>query len=344
MQMKKKQQKKYELKRNTIMDMNYEKTLKDVFKQLDREYKRVLREIEDELLKWESKRASGAMPNTFGYSEEQHLRESKKAIELLINELAEKEYKLLDRAMSKLYAQDLLDMNKLEIEYLKYRDDLEIEYMADYMRRNPMSKASMGTDAFSKMTWGSGSLSSTGATMSAIATRTDSIMWIEQVLRQPVDTELLSMKIWYVGYDNKGFNKRIAERAIQLREEITQALTSMYSQGQSYTYARDRIKERLQVSEHYAQRLVATEARVAEVQANTKHYKDMGVKYYQRMTVKDKNVCEKCKKAEGRVYTSEELESNPWISILHPQDRCILQPLSSVKGEEEYRKWKARKN
>ena len=122
MQMKKKQQKKYESYRNTLFDKNYEKTLKQVYKELNWEYKRVLREIEDELLKWESKRASGAMPNTFGYSEEQHLRESKKAIELLINELAENEYKLLDRAMSKLYAQDLLDMNKLEIEYLKYRD------------------------------------------------------------------------------------------------------------------------------------------------------------------------------------------------------------------------------
>lgn len=342
--MKKNKQSKYEKERNALMDRNYERSIQNAYKKIGAEYSRILKEIDEKLLEWERIREQGKRPNSFGYSEEKHLRETKKAIELLLDELAENEYKLLDETLNKLYAQDLLDMNKLEIEYLQYRDDLEIEYMADYMRRNPMSKASMGTDAFSKMTWGSGSLSSTGATMSAIATRTDSIMWIEQVLRQPVDTELLSMKIWYVGYDNKGFNKRIAERAIQLREEITQALTSMYSQGQSYTYARDRIKERLQVSEHYAQRLVATEARVAEVQANTKHYKDMGVKYYQRMTVKDKNVCEKCKKAEGRVYTSEELESNPWISILHPQDRCILQPLSSVKGEEEYRKWKARKN
>lgn len=342
--MKKNKQSSYEKQRNALMDANYERSIQKAYKKIGAEYTRILQEIEEKLLEWERIREQGKRPNSFGYSEEKHLKETKRAIEQLINELAENEYKLLDETLDTLYAQDLLDMNKLEVEYLQYRDDLELEYMADYMRRNPMSKSSMGTDAFSNVLWGSGSISSTGATMSAIATRTDSIMWIEQVLRQPVDVSLLSKSIWYVGCQGKGFEKRIAERMVQLSREINQALTSMYSQGKSYTYARDRIVERLQVSEHYAQRLVATEARVAEVQANTKHYKDMGVQYYQRMTVKDKNVCEKCKKAEGRVYTSEELESNPWVSILHPQDRCILQPLSSVRGEEEYRKWLARGN
>ena len=337
--MKKKQQRAYEKKRNTIMDMNYEKTLKDVFKQLDWEYKRVLREIEDELLKWESKRASGTMPNTFGYSEEQHLRESKKAIELLIQELAENEYKLLDRAMSKLYAQDLLDMNKLEIEYLKYRDDLEIEYMADYMRRNPMSRANLGTKAFEQSVLkASANIMSGGSKVlaDAVAVRTNSIMFVEQMLRQPIPTNMLSKDRWYHGLNGKSYAQRIAIRATQLSKEINQAINSMYAQGKGYQWASKRITERLGVSNSHAKTLVQTECRVAEVQANTKHYADMGVQYFGRKTVNDKTVCKICKEHKDDVYTTQELKSNPWIAILHPHDRCIIEPLSRQRGAERY--------
>ncbi len=317
------------------MDMNYEKTLKQVFKELNWEYKRVLKEIENELLKWESKRASGTMPNTFGYSEEQHLRESKKAIELLINELAEKEYKLLDRAMSKLYAQDLLDMNKLEIEYLKYRDDLEIEYMADYMQRNQMAR---GADLGESILKASANIMTGGSKVlaDAVAIRTNSIMFVEQMLRQPIPTNMLSKDRWYHGLNGKGFGQRIAIRATQLQREINQAISSMYAQGKGYQWASKRIADRLDVSNSHAKTLVQTECRVAEVQANTKHYADMGVQYFGRKTVNDKTVCEKCKEHKDDVYTTQELKSNPWIAILHPHDRCIIEPLSRQRGAERY--------
>ena len=343
--MKKKQQRAYEKKRNTIMDMNYEKTLKDVFKQLDWEYKRVLREIEDELLKWESKRASGTMPNTFGYSEEQHLRESKKAIELLIQELAENEYKLLDRAMSKLYAQDLLDMNKLEIEYLKYRDDLEIEYMADYMRRNPMARADLGTKAFEQtiLKASANVMSGNGILADAVAIRTNSIMFVEQVLRQPIPTNMLSKDRWYHGLNGKSYAQRIAIRATQLSKEINQAISSMYAQGKGYQWASKRITERLGVSNSHAKTLVQTECRVSETMANVNHYKSMGVQYWKRQTVNDKKVCEKCEELAKRVFTTEDLEQNVWVSVAHPNERCHLEPLSRQRGEQAYREYLANK-
>lgn len=337
--MKKKQQKKYESYRNTLMDMNYEKTLKDVFKQLDREYKRVLREIENELSKWESIRANNERPTTFGYSEEKHLRESKKAIELLIQELAENEYKLLDKAMDKLYAKDLLDMNKLELEYLKYRDDLEIEYMADYMRRNPMSRADLGTKAFEQSVLkASANIISSGSKVlaDAVAIRTNNIMWVEQMLRQPIPTGKLSKKIWYVGCQGKSFGERIAIRATQLTKEINQVINSMYSQGKGYQWASKRIAERVGVSNSHAKRLVQTECRLAEVQANTKHYADMGVQYFGRKTVNDKSVCKICKEHKNDVYTVQELQANPWVAIIHVGDRCIIEPLSRQRGAERY--------
>lgn len=333
-QMKKKQQKKYESYRNTLFDMNYEKTLKQVYKELNWEYKRVLREIEDELLKWESKRASGAMPNTFGYSEEQHLKESKKAIELLIQELAEKEYKILDKAMSDLYVQDLLDMNKLELEYLKYRDDLEIEYMADYMRRNPMIEKSFEQDILKA----SANIISSGSKVlaDAVAVRTNSIMFVEQVLRQPIPTSKLNKSRWYRGLNGKGFGERIAIRATQLSKEINQAISSMYAQGKGYEYATKRIADRLDVSKSHAKTLVQTECRVAEVQANVRHYEQMGVQYFGRKTVNDKTVCPICKEHKNDVYTTQELKENAWIAILHPHDRCIIEPLSRNRGAERY--------
>lgn len=328
--MQKKIQERYDKQRNALMDKNYERSTEKAYRALQKEYKRVLDEINAQLLEWESIRANNEKSNSFSWSEEKSLKETKKAIELLLNELAENEYKLLSDTLDELYAQDLLDMNKLEIEYLQYRSDLELEYMADYMRKNPFTKASIETVAsFIPMV-------NQVAVMSAIANRTDTIMWIEQILRQPIDVDLLSQDIWYVGFDNTSYDRRIGARIEQLKKEINQAVTQMYAQGKPYKYAIDRISERLGVSEYYCQRLIQTEARVSEVQANTKHYVDMGVQYFGRQTVADKNVCKECKKHKDDVYTSEELARNPWIAILHPGDRCIIEPLSQQRGEERY--------
>ena len=312
------------------MDYNYNKSTEKVYRALQKEYKRVLDEVNAELLKWENIRANNERPDTFGWSEEKNLKETKKAIEMLLDELAENEYKLLSDALDELYAQDLLDMNKLEIEYLKYRDDLELQYISEYMAKNPLNQATTNLVA-SYMP-----MAQSGAIMSAITNRTDTIMWIEQVLRQPIPVGMLSQDIWYVGCKGKGYAERIATRAVQLKTEINQAITSMYSGGKGYKYASERIAERLGVSNYYAQRLVQTECRVAEVQANRKHYEDMGVQYFGRQTVNDKKVCEICKKHKNDVYTSEELAQNPWIAILHVGDRCILEPLSRQRGAERY--------
>ena len=328
--MQKKIQERYDKQRNALMDKNYERSTEKAYRALQKEYKRVLDEINTQLLKWESIRANNEKSNSFSWSEERNLKETKKAIELLLNELAENEYKLLSDTLDELYAQDLLDMNKLEIEYLQYRSDLELEYMADYMRKNPFTKASIETVAsFIPIV-------NQVAVMSTIANRTDTIMWIEQILRQPIDVDLLSQDIWYVGFDNTSYDRRIGVRIEQLKKEINQAITSMYSGGKGYKYASDRIAERLQVSNYYAQRLVQTEARVSEVQANTKHYTDMGVQYFGRQTVNDKKVCHECNKHKNDVYTSEELARNPWIAILHVGDRCIIEPLSRQRGAERY--------
>ena len=335
--MKKKIQDQYTKQRNAIMDYNYNKSTEKVYRALQKEYKRVLDEVNAELLKWENIRANNERPDTFGWSEEKNLKETKKAIEMLLDELAENEYKLLSDALDTLYTQDLLDMNKLEIEYLKYRDDLELQYISEYMAKNPLNQATTNLVA-SYMP-----MAQSGAIMSAIANRTDTIMWIEQVLRQPIPVGMLSQNVWYRGCNGKGYAERIATRAVQLKTEINQAITSMYSGGKGYKYASDRIAERLGVSNYYAQRLVQTECRVAEVQANRKHYADMGVQYFGRMSVKDSKVCPICKEHENDIYTSEELAQNPWIAILHVGDRCILQPLSRAKGEQKYKEFLAKK-
>ena len=279
------------------MDYNYNKSTEKVYRALQKEYKRVLDEVNAELLKWENIRANNERPDTFGWSEEKNLKETKKAIEMLLDKLAENEYKLLSDALDTLYAQDLLDMNKLEIEYLKYRDDLELQYISEYMAKNPLNQATTNLVA-SYMP-----MAQSGAIMSAIANRTDTIMWIEQVLRQPIPVGMLSQNVWYRGCNGKGYAERIATRAVQLKTEINQAITSMYSGGKGYKYASERIAERLGVSNYYAQRLVQTECRVAEVQANRKHYDNLGVKYYKRSTVNDSKVCPLCKKLAKRVYT-----------------------------------------
>ena len=339
MKMKKNKKKQYENYRLTLMEMNYEKTLKTVYKELEREYKRILREIDDELLKWENIRLNNARPNTFGYSEEKGLRESRKAVELLIQELVEKQYKVLDKALDDLYVRDLLDLNKLEIEYLQYRDDLEIEYMADYMRRNPMVNAGLGTKAFEQQILkASANIIGGGNKViaDAVAVRTNSIMWIEQILRQPIPSSKLSKDRWYKGCDGKDFRQRIAIRGSQLQREINQAITSMYAQGESYKWATKQIEKRLGVDYSHARTLVQNECRIAEVMANVNHYEQMGTEYFGRATVNDGRVCKICIAHENDVYTVHELKENPWVAMLHVGERCAIEPLSRKRGAERY--------
>lgn len=324
--MKSKKQKSYENKRITMMEMNYEKTLRDVYKQLDIQYKTVLKEIEEELKKWEEIRENDKRPSTFGYSEEKHLKESKKAIELILQGLAENEYQLLDRAMGDLYAKDLLDMSKLEIEYLQYRDDLELQYMLEYALKNSdIEDFKQRKELFERFSTG-------------VANRTDTIKMVEHMLRQPIPTKMLSKDIWYKGCQGKSYGERIAIRGVQLQKEINQTINSMYTQGKDYQWAVNRISERVGVSNSHAKRLVANECRIAESTATVNHYTDtMGVKYFKRSTAQDSDVCPICKKHKNDIYTSEELKNNPFKSMLHVGDRCVLIPLSSKKGEELYR-------
>jgi SPP1 gp7 family putative phage head morphogenesis protein len=210
--------------------------------------------------------------------------------------------------------------------------------MADYMRRNPMSRADLGTKAFeqSVLKASANIMSGNGILADVVAIRTNSIMFVEQVLRQPIPTNMLSKDRWYHGLNGKSYAQRIAIRATQLSKEINQAINSMYAQGKGYQWASKRIAERLGVSNSHAKTLVQTECRVAEVQANTKHYADMGVEYFGRKTVNDKSVCPICKEHKDDVYTTQELKANPWIAILHPHDRCIIEPLSRQRGAERY--------
>ena len=52
--MQKKIQERYDKQRNALMDKNYERSTEKAYRALQKEYKRVLDEINTQLLKWES--------------------------------------------------------------------------------------------------------------------------------------------------------------------------------------------------------------------------------------------------------------------------------------------------
>ena len=324
--MKKQNKKQYNNARNKIFDKNYNKTTAQMVKNIATIYKDTLDEIDKELLKWESKRNSGKMPNTFAYSEEQNLRESKKAIELLLKEIGEKENEILSKGLDDLYLADILDMRKLETKYLEFQDNLELQYVADYMRRNDNREISEIFDIVEE-------IARTTANNDAIANRMENIRYIEQMFKNP---EIAEQTAWYVAYNGTPYQQRIAKRIVKLQGEVNSIISSMYALGKGYDYAIKKIKERLDVSYSYAKTLVQTECRVAEVQANREHYATMGVKYYGRHTVRDSHVCPICKEHENDVYTDEEVKKNPWVFILHPHERCYIEPLSQQRGKERY--------
>lgn len=326
--MKSSKNKEYERKRMELMEQNYQKSTNKAYKEINNVYSEVLKEVEEKLEEWRHKKR----PPTFGWSERKQLEETKKAIELILDELAEIEYHALSQAMDDIFLKDLMDLNKLEIEYLAYRDDLEIQYMIDYALINPNIEANAFLSTFSK----------------GIPTKTDAIEMVEYMLRQPIDTSLLSQNIWYKGCQGKGYVERIVTRQVDLHREINNAIQSMYAQGKGYDYAVDRVKQLVEhsmvKSNYYARRLVSNECRIAENSATVTHYTErMGVKYFKRSTTGDSHVCKICKAHAKDVYTAEELKNNPFKAILHVGDRCALIPLSSKRGEEEYRKYLASK-
>lgn len=300
--------KEYWQNREALLEDNFKYQRDWTFKRIRTAYKRALKDIEREILVWESRKERILKESPeFRFSEMKMLQDVKESTRLVLEELYKVEAQALSDSLDKLFVKDLVDMEELDKLYAAYKKRL---------KNAKDTQVSM--------------------VIQAQANYPQNLPYVESVLRNPIQTKTLSQNIWYVGYGGIDYKARVNQRAKLIQGELEEIFTQAFIRGQSYDRTAKQVMDRLNVSYSNAKRLVQTELRMCEVKANSEHADRLGFKYMKRKTVNDSNVCALCKELEGRVYLISDLQKNPHLAIAHPNERCYMVEVSDVKGEKMY--------
>lgn len=303
-------------KRDRLLNQRFNKTSKQVLKELKTEYNRIWREIESEINGWYAKNITN--PN-FKWSELKSLEDTQRAIGLLLDELYDIEKNKLGEAMDNVYISTYQDQMALTQSYF-----------------NGLDKVVPTTENIML-----GMMEQTN--------RVASMNGLEQMLRKEIDVTFLSKRIWdkddilkhpldwYKGFANGTFTSRIERRRAIVKNEINQAVRNAFVKGSSVDKCTKDVLDRLNVSYSNAKRLSFNEITYAQHCADSKQMKDNGFKGVKRKTVKDNKVCPICKEHEGEIIPIEQYEANPQIAMLHVGDRCYMTPIMSMDGNNPFK-------
>lgn len=303
-------------KRQKLLDKQFNKTSKQVLKELKTEYNRIWREIESEINGWYARNITD--PN-FKWSELKSLQDTQRAIELLLDELYDIEKNKLGEAMDNIYVSTYQDQMALTQSYF-----------------NGLNKVVPTTE---NIMLGMMEQTNHVATMSGL----------EQMLRKEIDVAFLSKRIWdkddilkhplewYKGFANGTFTNRIERRKAIVKNEINQAVRNAFVKGSSVDKCTKDVLDRLNVSYSNAKRLAHNELTYAQHCADSKQMKDNGFKGVKRKTVKDDRVCPICKEHEGEIIPIEQYEANPSVMMLHINCRDYGVPVMSMDGNNPFK-------
>ena len=306
-------------KRERILEQEFNKTTKQMMKELKHEYQRAWNEIEKEIQGWYATNITDA---NFKWSELHNLEDTQKAIEIILDELYDIEREKLSENMDNIYISSYQDMHKLTNSYFNAID-------------KAVPKSFIGV------------IEETN--------RVASMTGIEQMLRKEIDMRFLSKNIWdrddilkkplewYQGFAGDRFENRIERRKAIVKHEINQAIRNAYIKGSSVDKATKDIMDRLnphglddlcedvekklQASYRNAKRLAHNELTHAQLCADARQCKENGFKGVKRKIVDD-DACEKCKEKarSGEIIPIDEYYANPSIFQVHVNDRCMPCP------------------
>ena len=303
-------------KRDRLLNQRFNKTSKQVLKELKTEYNRIWREIESEINGWYAKNITD--PN-FKWSELKSLEDTQRAIGLLLDELYDIEKNKLGEAMDDVYVSTYQDQMALTQSYF-----------------NGLDKVVPKTENIML-----GMMEQTN--------RVASMSGLEQMLRKEIDVAFLSKRIWdkddilkrplewYKGFANSTFTNRIERRRAIVKNEINQAVRNAFVKGSSVDKCTKDVLDRLNVSYSNAKRLAHNELTYAQHCADSKQMKDNGFKGVKRKTVKDNKVCPICKEHEGEIIPIEQYEANPSVMMLHINCRDYGVPVMSMDGNNPFK-------
>jgi SPP1 gp7 family putative phage head morphogenesis protein len=309
---------KFQKAKQKALDKVYETQSKKMIKQLQKEYDKAYKDIKLEILDWYAKmdEIQASNPN-FAFSRLKYIEDLQKQFELILEELAEVEKKIIEDGMKQTYVSDYIDLDKLNKKYF------DMSLNSPLPQFNQLNSASM-MEAWIKLP--------------QATTRTMEI------------AKQLDLSFFYDGTAGRWFNARIDERCKKLGYKLSETIRAEVIKGTSVGQISGKIAKDLDITFNHAKAMVRTELATVENTAVVHNCYKLGYNGLKFSTYHDDTVCPICKSMDGKIFPVESVKGSDMV--MHVNCRCTLVEVvldengkevkSSFRDEaEEYLKKKA---
>ena len=133
-------------------------------------------------------------------------------------------------------------------------------------------------------------------------------------------------------FDGKNYSERIWGNSDILANQLKDKLAQAIATGQSIQKTSRDFRERFNVQNYYAERLVRTETNYFHNSAELESYDSMGFEYYEFLATLDSRTSEICQHMDGKKIKVSEAKQGENAPPLHPNCRSTIVPY--FKGYE----------
>lgn len=135
-------------------------------------------------------------------------------------------------------------------------------------------------------------------------------------------------------WSGKNFSQRIWKNRDLLSEVVKEEITQMVIRGESLKKIANRVSQKMDSSYENAIRLVQTEHSHFMSEADKKAYESQGVDKYQFLATLQDNTCKRCRNIDMKVYLIKDAKEGENYPPLHPRCRCTTIPYFLYKEGE----------
>lgn len=127
-------------------------------------------------------------------------------------------------------------------------------------------------------------------------------------------------------FDGKNYSERIWGNSDILANQLKDKLAQAIATGQSIQKTSRDFRERFNVQNYYAERLVRTETNYFHNSAELESYDSMGFEYYEFLATLDSRTSEICQHMDGKKIKVSEAKQGENAPPLHPNCRSTIVP------------------
>ncbi|HBF6777096.1 TPA: minor capsid protein [Clostridioides difficile] len=135
-------------------------------------------------------------------------------------------------------------------------------------------------------------------------------------------------------WSGKNFSQRIWKNRDLLSEVVKEEITQMVIRGESLKKIANRVSEKMDSSYENAIRLVQTEHSHFMSEADKRAYESQRVDKYQFLATLQDNTCKRCRNIDMKVYLVKDAKEGENYPPMHPRCRCTTIPYFPHKEGE----------